>query len=58
MTNFYKVNTTAFNLKLKLKNKSTKNYLVYHQYPKKSNHNFVHTSTQKYSRTNYSLTQQ
>ena len=34
MTNFYKVNTTAFNLKLKLKNKFTKNYLVYHQYPK------------------------
>ena len=24
MTNFYKVNTAAFNLKLKLKNKSTK----------------------------------
>ena len=24
MTNFYQVNTTAFNLKLKLKNKSTK----------------------------------
>ena len=57
MTNFYQVNTIAFNLKLKLK-KNHKNYLVYHQYPKRSSHNFVQTPTQKYSRTNHSFQQQ
>ena len=35
-----------------------KNYLVYHQHPKGSNHNFVQAPTQKQSQINYSLPQQ
>ena len=58
MTNFYQVNRTAFNLKLKLKNKSTKIIWYITNIQKRSNHNFVQTTTQKYSRNNHSFQQQ
>ena len=58
MTNFYQVNTTTFILKLKLKNKSTKIIWYITNIQKRSNHNFVQTPTQKYSRINHSFQQQ
>ena len=59
MTNFHQVNTTAFNLKLKLKNKPTK-IIWYINNIQKDQITILskHPHKKKYSRINHSLQQQ
>ena len=58
MINFYQVDTTAFNLKLKLKNKSTKIIWYITNIQKDQITILSKHPTLKYSRINHSLQQQ